>query len=367
MNHRHGLVVGKFYPPHSGHVHLVEAALSECDRVTVQVLHSSVESIPGPLRARWLEECFQGRPSLRILEGPDEAPIDYGSADIWDLHESEMRGLLEKADASDAWPAVDAVFSSEPYGQELARRFGAACRVVDQARDRFPVSGTSVRADTCGNWDLLPPAVRAGLARRVVVVGAESTGTTTLSRDIHWVLSRRGGIWERTRWVAEYGREYSEDLQRRQIVQNLSTLPSEFPWNEADFLAIAREQNRREEEAARTGSPVLVCDTDSLATCLWFQRYCGGWSRGVEAIADELPTRAMYLLTSPEGVVFEDDGLRDQPHLRPEMTRGFRELLATTGAPWHELVGSREERLLKAVELVDLDLANAFRFSDPKG
>ena len=43
----HGLVIGKFYPPHAGHLALVRAALARCDRVTVLVLGSPQESIPA--------------------------------------------------------------------------------------------------------------------------------------------------------------------------------------------------------------------------------------------------------------------------------------------------------------------------------
>jgi len=55
---------------------------------------------------------------------------------------------------------------------------------LDQTRKLYPTSGTAVRQDLVPQWDMLSPAVRAGLAMRVVVVGAESAGTTTLSREL---------------------------------------------------------------------------------------------------------------------------------------------------------------------------------------
>ncbi|NEE33240.1 AAA family ATPase, partial [Streptomyces sp. SID7982] len=72
-------------------------------------------------------------------------------------------------------------------------------------------SGTAVRKDPVGCWDFLQPPVRAALARRVVILGAESTGTTTLARALAAHYRARGGVWARTGYVAEYGREYSED------------------------------------------------------------------------------------------------------------------------------------------------------------
>ena len=365
---RHGLVIGKFYPPHLGHLHVMQVALKRCERVTVEVLYSSVESIPGSVRTKWIRQSFPGNSHLRVLDGLDDVLVDYEDPAIWDAHVEIMKALLAGADiGADPWPAVDAVFVSESYGDELARRFGARAVLVDPERGRFPVSGTAVRADPAGNWNLLPGPVRAGLARRIVIIGAESTGTTTLSLDLVEALRQRGGIWAATGWVGEYGREYSALLQQRQMEASASRLPSDFPWTEQDFLVIAAEQNRLEEAAACEGSPILVCDTDSLATCIWHERYRGHASQPLEALAAALPPRALYLLTSHEGVPFEDDGLRDQPHLRPGMTVRFREVLEAQTAPWLEVAGSREQRLAIALEAVDRDFQTAFRFNDPLG
>ena len=91
------------------------------------------------------------------------------------------------------------------YGAELARHFGARNVCLDRARALHPVSGTQLRADLPAHWMQLPAPVRAGLAMRVTVVGAESTGTTTLARDLCAALRARGGVWERTEWVASTG------------------------------------------------------------------------------------------------------------------------------------------------------------------
>ena len=51
---RHGLVIGKFYPPHAGHHHLIRAAAARCARLTVVVMAATVESIPLARRVAWL-------------------------------------------------------------------------------------------------------------------------------------------------------------------------------------------------------------------------------------------------------------------------------------------------------------------------
>ena len=43
--YQHGLVIGKFYPPHLGHIYLIRTAAAHCQQVTVGVLGASVETI----------------------------------------------------------------------------------------------------------------------------------------------------------------------------------------------------------------------------------------------------------------------------------------------------------------------------------
>ncbi|GII98125.1 NadR type nicotinamide-nucleotide adenylyltransferase [Sediminihabitans luteus] len=334
----HGLVIGKLYPFHAGHAQLVRAALARCERVTVEVLTSSAESVPGDVRAAWVRDEL---PDAHVVHGPDDAPVDYADPAAWDAHVAVMRALLDPAHGP-----VDAVFTSDAYGTELARRFDATWARVDPDRSTVPVSGTAVRADPVAHWWALPGAVRAWYARRVVVLGAESTGTTTLAAD----LAARYGIEP----VLEFGREWSE----------IRPGGLAAPWHTAEFDLVAREQARREDDAARrTPLPLVVCDTDVLATTLWHERYVGRRSPGVEALAAGR-TPDLYLLTGDE-IPFVQDGLRDGEHVRHAMQERFREVLAARGVPWVELHGSRTERLAAALALVEPLVAHPRPLADP--
>ncbi len=334
---RHGLVLGKFYPLHAGHQALVRAAAARCERVTVQVLASSVESVPLDVRAGWVRE---EHPDVRVVAAMDEAEVDFASAAAWDAHMPLIEGLLDEP--------VDVVLTSDGYGAELARRLGAEWVQVDPGRVATPVCGTAVRADVAGHWWALPPSVRAWFARRVVVVGAESTGTTTLSRALADHLGAG--------WVPEFGREWSE----------IRPGGLAAPWHTAEFDLVAREQARLEDEAARcTPRPLVVCDTDVLATTVWHERYLGSGSATVEALAKQrVPD--LYLLSGDE-IPFVQDGLRDGEHLRGWMTERFREVLAAQPAPWLEVRGTPSERLRTAVGHVDALLARGWDLADPLG
>jgi len=356
---RHGLVIGKFYPPHLGHHHLVREAASRSERLSVLVMGSSVESLGIEERVAWMREEHAGEHNVTILGVRDDHPVDYESDAVWRAHVELMR---EGARAITAEP-VDAVYSSEPYGEELGRRLGARHVLVDLSRGRFPVSGTAVRRDLVARWAELAPAVRAGLALRVVLVGAESTGKTTLAEAMCERLRRRAVHWQRVAWVSEAGRDVTlEKLARLGPGAEMERLV----WQTPDFVDIAVEQNRREEEAARRGGPVLLCDTDAFATGIWHERYVGARAPEVEALALPAPRR-FYLLTHPDDVPFVDDGARDGEHVRHWMTERFVERLDAEAFDWAWLRGEREERLERALELVDEARSSAHRFSDPLG
>ena len=350
---KHGLVLGKFYPPHAGHHHLVRTALASCERLTVLVCSSSVESVPLADRLTWMREVH---PEARVVGAIDDVPMDLADPVIWDAHMAVFRSAVPEP--------VDVVFTSESYGEELARRFNAAHVAVDPERGSHPVSGTAVRADPVAHWDFLSGPVRAALTRRVVVLGAESTGTTTMARALAEHYRARGGVWASTRWVSEYGRRFSEEKLAALREAEPRADWSDVVFTSDEFPLIAARQNADEEAAARTGSPVLFCDTDSFATGIWHERYVGGRNTEVEAVAGQVG-HDLWLLTDHTGVPFEDDGLRDGEHLRPWMTGRFRAELARTGRRFCTLTGPHEERLTAAVKAVDALLAEGWHFTDP--
>jgi nicotinamide riboside kinase len=171
-------------------------------------------------------------------------------------------------------------------------------------------------------------------ARRVVVVGAESTGKTTLAQDLSAALSAP--------WVPEYGREYTYEKLAREGGPDAQM--ERLVWTSADFVAIARAQNALEARAA-TG-PLLICDTDAFATAIWHERYLGTRSAEVEALA--IATPSLYLLTHHDDVAFESDEIRDGERFRAWMTETFAERLRASPHRVVVVRGSREARVAAA-------------------
>ncbi|CAL9559907.1 Trifunctional NAD biosynthesis_regulator protein NadR [Actinosynnema sp. ALI-1.44] len=351
----HALVLGKFYPPHRGHHHLIRTAAARSARVTVAVLASSVESIPVESRVAWLRAEHADTPGVVVLGDLDDHPMDFHSDTVWELHMGVARAVLARRAIMDGSPGsavVDAVFTSEAYGDEMAKRLGARHVSVDPDRVAFPVSGTAVRASVADHWDLLAPAVRAGLCARVVVVGAESTGTTTLSRALASALDAA--------WIPEYGREHTEHKLAAARAFSASATLDGLVWTVGDFHDVARRQGEMA-DAAAVSRPVLVCDNDSWAASVWGHRYLG------HPVEVDARRPALYVLTDHDGVPFEQDGWRDGEHLRAWMTGLFEERLAARGVPWVKVTGSPEARSRRALAACAPVLADHFTFTDPLG
>ncbi|WP_375406156.1 AAA family ATPase [uncultured Amnibacterium sp.] len=97
--------------------------------------------------------------------------------------------------------------------------------------------------------------------------------------------------------------------------------------------------------------PLLICDTDVLATALWHERYVGeSAERILERAAAHQP--ALYILTGDE-IPFAQDGLRDAEQIRHQMQERFRGVLALQPEPWIEVRGSVTERIRTTCRYVD--------------
>lgn len=145
----HGLVLGKFLPYHEGHAHLIRTARARVDELTVLVCSLSREPIPGALRHDWVSASHRDCRVVHVEEEVPQAPEE--DPEFWTIR-TDLIGRHAGR--------VDTVFTSEAYGDELARRLGAEHVCVDLERLAVPVSGTAVRADPLSNWQHIPVIVR---------------------------------------------------------------------------------------------------------------------------------------------------------------------------------------------------------------
>lgn len=314
----HGLVLGKFMPPHRGHLHLVDFAGSFTSDLTVVVGSLAAEPIPGSLRYTWMRELC---PFARVVHLTDENPqLPEEHPRFWEIWRHSLQRVAGRR--------IDLLFASEPYGARLAEELGALFIPTNGGRELMPVSGSAVRQDPLAHWTLLPPPVQAYYARRVVVFGPESTGKTTLAQN----LARELGAT----FVPEYARTF---LRGR-----------EESFDSQDMLRISRGQYACEQALARAGRPLLICDTDPLTTLLWHQELFGEAPEPLQKLADHDSYELTLCLDVD--VPWVEDELRLRPHGREQFLRRCCHALEVRGRRYLVISGSWEERWQKALEAV---------------
>ncbi|WP_374565736.1 AAA family ATPase [Ideonella sp.] len=335
---RRGLVVGKFSPLHRGHEWLIETARAACGELLVlSYSQPEFDRCDAAARERWLQArcpgvkrwvlddarlarlCAQRSVEPRHLP-PNDAPDEVQRRFVGSL-------LLDLLGTT-----VDAVFTSESYGDGFAASLTAQFRAinpghapvvhvcVDAARTTRPVSGSAVRAAPAAWRAMVAPEVYADLVPRLCLLGGESSGKTTLAQ----ALAERLG----TTWVPEYGRERWEQVGGVLSVDEL--------------VHVAQVQVQREIDAAPTAHGWLVCDTSPLTTL----QYCLLDHGAAPAELQQLARRPYDLAVLCDGDFgFVQDGTRRDDAFRAEQQARTAEALQKLRANYVTVRGGVEERI----------------------
>ncbi len=323
---RRGMVLGKFLPPHRGHLHLIETAARAVDELIVVVGSLDREPIPGDLRLTWLRELLPGIQVVHLDQELPQLPEEH--PDFWDLWRESLRAVLGQD--------VDVVFASETYGERLAAELGAHYVPVDPERLLHGVSGTMVRADPFACAGYLPANVQAFFDFRICVAGPESTGKTTLARGL---ASHFGGVF-----VPEYARTFLEAKGRDPTLEDMHVI-----------AAMQRASSQRGSALVGTdrAQMLYVLDTDALATVAWSEFLFGRVDDRVHQIAT-FPGEApdLTLVLRPD-VPWVADPIRYAQHRGEAFFARTLELLEQTQRRYLVIEGSdwldREAAAISAV------------------
>jgi NadR type nicotinamide-nucleotide adenylyltransferase len=328
-------VVGKFAPLHRGHQYLIDMALGQCRHVVL--LSYSNPEFPGcepERRAEWLRTLYPQTTNVVVTNEvlaqlfETERRIVPPNSDTDDVHRAFTAEVLRRATGRE----VDAVFTSESYGEGFAAHLDNSFRshnpsakpvrhvLVDPARTAIPTSGSAIRDNVHAARQWLHPFVYASFVERVVCLGGESSGKSTLAE----VLARKFGSVH----APEFGREWW--LERGGTLE-LDDLPF-----------IARTQVAREQDLAQQANRYLFCDTSPLTTLFYCLDQFGQAPAELVSLAER--SYALTVLCAPD-FEFVQDGTRREPEFRLKQHEWYVRELQQRGIPYIEVHGSIEARV----------------------
>lgn len=310
-----GVILGKFMPPHEGHVALMRTASYLVDRLTIILSASDSDPISPSTRKNWMENLLPETVVIVVNNGAQPLASDdpkWGPI---------IRGFHPEA--------IDRLIGSEDYIVTLAKSLNAQHFILDPMWMAFPANSIDVREDPFGHWKSLPDRVRPYFQKRLTLVGPESTGKSYMA---DFLAQKFGGPY-----VPEYGRPYEK-----------YRTSGGYRAEELHFIVDGHVAHRK--TLSLKAGPILFEDTDPLLTAVWAEMLLGNSLADLEARI-ELPDH--YLLLDAN-VPWEEDPLRyySKQDLRQEFFTKIKAKLDSFGASYTLISGSWVEREAHAVAVV---------------
>lgn len=336
MRYKVGMYGGSFDPLHIGHIHDMIRAASMCEELYVMISWcEGRESTSKELRYRWILNNVKHLPNVKIIMIEDKAVSkeEYNTDFYWEKGAQDIKRTIGKP--------IDAVFcGSDYYGtNRFESLYCPESKVVYFDRSEVPISSTQLRFDVYENWQYIPPICRPYYVKRILVVGGESTGKSTLVQSL--------AIAYNTNYVREIGRDTCEIAGGEEYM------------NQDDLIENLLRQKTEELKAAQYSNKLLFIDTDALTTKFYSrfllksaeeQKECDDLA---DAIAD-INRFDMVLFLEPT-VEFVQDGTRNEEIAadRVKYSEQIKALFREKKILFHIVDGDYLNRFNRAKELIE--------------
>ncbi len=294
---RRGFVLGKFMPPHLGHTFLCESAQNMVDELSVLVCSLSQDPISGDLRAQWMRELLPRAHILHLDRDIPQTPEEH--PEFWSIWTRTIKEFHPNK--------IDFVFGSEPYVFDLACHLEAEPILIDPERHIFNVSATAIRSNVYDYWEHVPSIVKPYYAKRICVLGPESSGKSTLVEK----LAKRF----KTCFMPEYGRTYDEHYKQAKTCLSDGI---DRKWRSSELLRLAKTHIAMRDVLMKSANRLLFEDTDIIQTLIWERHLIGSHSEAMLRLVEDQRLADYYIILGPSES-FVDDGGRYYPDRKTRM------------------------------------------------
>jgi HTH-type transcriptional regulator, transcriptional repressor of NAD biosynthesis genes len=324
--YKNSLVLGKFAPPHRGHLYLIDTALENSEVVHVVLCHNSTQNIPGKIRFETLNKIYGDKIKLYLLDdtGLPQSDIGWNKDEFYALWVPTVYKLIDK---------LDAVFTSEDYGDDFAHYLGVEHFLVDKERTKYPVSGTKIRTEPFNYWKFIPDQIKPYFIKRIAIMGPESVGKSTMTKYL--------ANYFQTNFVIEYGRLVYESNGNKIELK--------------DFIPISKGRQEIEDWIIKSSNRLLFCDTEDITTYIFSKMYFPEEYQTIEPwLLNTINSKApydLYILLKPDirGV---QDGTRNFLKERESHYEVIKSELMNRNLNFVEVGGDFESRNSQCVQII---------------
>lgn len=254
-NKKVGVIFGKFYPVHTGHINMIYEAFSKVDELHIVVCtdterdlklfyDSKMKRMPTTEdRLRWMQQIFKYQKNQIVIHHLVEDGIpSYPNG--WASWSDQVKTLFKEKNVNPTLIFSSEIQDKQPYEQY----FNIDVELVDPERQFLNISATKIRTNPFRYWKFIPKEVRPFFAKTIAIIGSQHSGKSIL-------VSKLAAVFNTTSaW--EYGREF--------IFSQLGGDTQAMQYS--DYPQMALGQQRYIDYAVRHAHKVAIIDTDFIST-----------------------------------------------------------------------------------------------------
>lgn len=330
MQYKVGMYGGSFNPLHMGHVRCIIQAANLCKELYIVLsVGTQRDEIDYRVRYRWIYQLTRhiGNVKIIILEDNAGTKADY-TEEYWNVDSEKVKVEIGKD--------IDVVFCGSDYDESS---FWHKCYEGSKniTFERDDISSTKIRENPYRYWDWLPNVVQPYFVKKVLLVGSESTGKSTLTINLANHFN--------TNYIDEAGRDISE-----RSGTDLLMIPE-------DFTEILLQHKLNEINAIQSSNRLLFIDTDTLITQFYMEFLNDKKKEQNKRLSDAIDGLNEYdliLFLEPD-VEFVQDGDRSTVIKNDRQTYSdkIKQILKEHNKNFVSICGDYQERYEKAVERID--------------